>query len=82
MLVMRELTNVKQRRAISETSAEGGGLVETGFSSLGRMVALPGKRPCLERLWLDYCIQAPERKSGRVWPVNRPNHSSILAACG
>jgi len=41
---MREQLNVKQRQAISETPAKGGGgLVETCFSSLGRMVAFPGK---------------------------------------
>ena len=51
---MREQLNVKQRQAISETPAKGGGggLVETCFSSLGRMVAFPGKRP-----WLG-CEQA------------------------
>jgi hypothetical protein len=44
MIVMREQRNVKQRQAISETPAKGGGrLVETWFSSLGRMVAFPGK---------------------------------------
>ena len=54
MIVMREQLNVKQRQAISETPAKGGGgLVETCFSSLGRMVAFPGKRP-----WLDCCLQA------------------------
>jgi len=80
MLVMRELTNVKLRRAISETSAEGGGLVETGFSSLGRMVALPGKRPCLERLWLDYCIQAKsliDLGGLRIGPNKRPSRQRI-----
>jgi len=45
MIVMREQLNVKQRQAISETPAKGGGLVETRFSSLGRMVAFSGKRP-------------------------------------
>jgi hypothetical protein len=41
MIVIRELLNVKQRQAISETPAKGGGagLVETCFSPLGRMVA-------------------------------------------
>jgi hypothetical protein len=40
MIVMREQLNVKQRQAISETPAKGGGgLVETWFSSLGRIVA-------------------------------------------
>ena len=41
MIVMREQLNVKQRQVISETPAKGGGggLVETCFSSLGRMVA-------------------------------------------
>jgi hypothetical protein len=41
MIVMREQLNVKQRQAIWETPAKGGGggLVETRFSSLGRMVA-------------------------------------------
>jgi hypothetical protein len=54
MIVMREQLNVKQRQAISETPAKGGGgLVETCFSSLGRMVAFPGKRP-----WLGCCLQA------------------------
>src|ERR1700757_3496928 len=43
---------VKQRQAISETAAKGGGLVETCFSSLGWMVAFPGKRP-----WLGCCLQ-------------------------
>jgi hypothetical protein len=51
---MREQLNVKQRQAISETPAKGGGgLVEACFSSLGRMVAFPGKRP-----WLGCCLQA------------------------
>jgi hypothetical protein len=54
MIVMREQLNVKQRQAISETPAKGGGtgLVETCLSSLGRMVAFPGKRP-----WLGCCLQ-------------------------
>jgi len=53
MIVMREQLDVKQRQAISETPAKGGGgLVETCFSSLGRMVAFPGKRP-----WLGCCLQ-------------------------
>jgi hypothetical protein len=54
MIVMREQLNVKQRQAISETRAKGGGggLVETCFSSLGWMVAFPGKRP-----WLGCCLQ-------------------------
>ena len=54
MIVMREQLNVKQRQAISETPAKGGGggLVETCFSSLDRMVAFPGKRP-----WLGCCLQ-------------------------
>ena len=47
MIVMREQLSVEQRQAISETPAKGGGLVETCFSSLGRMVAFPGKRPWL-----------------------------------
>ena len=49
MILMREQLNVKQRQVISGTPAKGGGggLVETCFSSLGRMVAFPGKRPCL-----------------------------------
>ena len=46
VIIMREQLNVKQRQSISETPAKGGGgLVETCFSSLGRMVAFPGKRP-------------------------------------
>jgi len=47
VIVMRKQLNVKQRQAISETPAKGGGggLVETCFSLLGRMVAFPGKRP-------------------------------------
>ena len=53
MIVMREQLSVEQRQAISETPAKGGGgLVETCFSSLGRMVAFPGKRP-----WLGCCLQ-------------------------
>jgi hypothetical protein len=54
MIVMREQLNVKQRQAILETPAKGGGggLVETRFSSLGRTVAFPGKRP-----WLGCCLQ-------------------------
>jgi len=48
-----ENASVKQRQAISETSAKGGGgLVETCFSSLGWMVAFPGKRP-----WLGCWLQ-------------------------
>jgi hypothetical protein len=54
MIVMREQLNVKQRQAISETPAKGGGggLVETCFSSFGRTVAFRGKRP-----WLACCLQ-------------------------
>jgi len=54
MIVMREQLNAKQRQAISETLAKGGGggLVETCFSSFGRTVAFPGKRP-----WLGCCLQ-------------------------
>jgi hypothetical protein len=54
MIVMREQLSVKQRQAISETPAKGGGggLVETCFSSLGRMAAIPGKRP-----WLGSCLR-------------------------
>jgi hypothetical protein len=54
MIVMREQLSVKQRQAISETPAKGGGggLVETCFSSLGRMAAFPGKRP-----WLGSCLR-------------------------
>ena len=53
MIVVCELLNVKQRQAISETPAKGGGagLVETCSSSLGR-IAFPGKR-----LWLGRCLQ-------------------------
>jgi hypothetical protein len=53
MIVMREQLSVEQRQAISETPAKGGGLVETCFSSLGRMVAFPGKRP-----WLAVAFRA------------------------
>jgi hypothetical protein len=54
MIVMREQLSVEQRQAISETPAKGGGgLVETCFSSLGRMVAFPRKRP-----WFGCCLQA------------------------
>ena len=50
---MREPLNVKQKQVISETPAkDGGGLVETCFSSLGRMVAFQIKRP-----WLGCCHQ-------------------------
>jgi hypothetical protein len=51
MIVMREQLNVKQRlsRRPRPKAAE---LVETCFSSLGRMVAFPGKRP-----WLGCCLQ-------------------------
>jgi hypothetical protein len=53
MIVMREQLSVEQRQSISGTPAKGGGgLVETCFSSLGRMVAFPGKRP-----WLGCCLQ-------------------------
>ena len=54
MIVIGEQLNVKQRQAISETPAKGGGggLVESCFSLLGRMVAFPGKRP-----WLGCCLQ-------------------------
>ena|SRR6516225_10688449 len=53
LLVCSSKMPPKQRQAISETSAKGGGgLVETCFSSLGRMVAFPGKRP-----WLGCCLQ-------------------------
>ena len=41
VIIMREQLNVKQRQSISETPAKGGGgLVETCFSSLGRMVGV------------------------------------------
>jgi len=54
VIILREQLNVKQRQAISETPAKGGGgLVETCFSSLGRMVAFPGERP-----WLGCRLQA------------------------
>jgi len=55
MIVMREQLNVKQRQAISETPAKGGGggLVETCFSLLDRKVAFPGKRP-----WLGVAFRA------------------------
>ncbi len=44
VIIMREQLNVKQRQAISETPAKGGGgLVRTGFSSVGRTVAFPAK---------------------------------------
>jgi hypothetical protein len=54
MIVMREQLSVKQRQAISETPAKGGGggLLKTCFSSLGGMAAFPGKRP-----WLGSCLQ-------------------------
>ena len=54
VIIMREQLNVKQRQAISETPAKGGGggLVETCFSLLGRMAAVPDKRP-----WLGCCLQ-------------------------
>jgi hypothetical protein len=54
MIVMREQLSVKQRQAISETPAKGGGggLVETCFSSLDQMAAFPGKRP-----WLGSYLQ-------------------------
>jgi hypothetical protein len=53
VIIMREQLNVKQRQAISETPAKGGGgLVETCFSSLGRMAAFSG-----ERSWLGCCLQ-------------------------
>jgi hypothetical protein len=53
VIIMREQLNVKQKQAISETPAkDGGGLVETCFSSLGRMVAFQVKRP-----WLGCCLQ-------------------------
>jgi hypothetical protein len=53
MIVMCEQLSVEQSQAISETPAKGGGgLVETCFSSLGRMVAFPSKRP-----WLGCCLQ-------------------------
>jgi hypothetical protein len=54
MIVMREQLSVEQRQAISETPAKGGGgLGKTCFSSLGRMVAFPGKRP-----WLAVAFRA------------------------
>jgi hypothetical protein len=44
---------VSPSSAISKTPAKGGGCwVETCFSSLGRMVAFPGKRP-----WLGCCLE-------------------------
>jgi hypothetical protein len=53
VIIMREQLNIKQRQSISETPAKGGGgLVESCFSSLGGMVAFPGKRP-----WLACCLQ-------------------------
>jgi hypothetical protein len=44
MIVMCKQLSVEQRQALSETPAKGGGgLVETCFSSLGRMVAFSGQ---------------------------------------
>src|SRR5215472_1430027 len=67
MIIMREQLNVNQRQAISETPAKGGGggLVETCFSSLGRMVTFSGKRPWLSGresskavAWPPLCVES------------------------
>jgi hypothetical protein len=65
MIVMREQLNVKQRQAISETPAKGGGggLVETCFSSLGRMVAFPGKRARTSQLRGPRLFVRPQRNA-------------------
>jgi hypothetical protein len=77
VIIMREQLNVKQRQAISETPAKGGGgLVETCFSSLGRMVAFPGKRP-----WLGCCLQGSvliECYLKHVRQISTDRRSSIL----
>jgi len=77
VIIMREQLNVKQRQAISETPAKGGGgLVETCFSSLGRMVGFPGKRP-----WLGCCLQGSvliECYLKHVRRISTDRRSSIL----
>jgi hypothetical protein len=73
MIVIREQLSAKQRKAISETPAKGGrGLVETCFSSLGRMVAFPGKRP-----WLGCCLQG----SVLIECWHRPNKNQSRNSC-
>src|SRR5262245_23718342 len=53
LIIMRGQVNVEQREAISWTPAKGCGvLVDTCFSSLGRIVAVPAERP-----WLGCCLQ-------------------------
>jgi hypothetical protein len=55
--------------ALSETPAKGGeGLVETCFSSLGRMVAFPGKRP-----WLGCCLEGSVLIECALSPTHSPN---------
>jgi hypothetical protein len=77
VIIMREQLNVKQSQAISETPAKGGGgLVETCFSSLGRMVAFPGKRT-----WLGCCLQGSvliECYLKHVRRISTDRRSSIL----
>jgi hypothetical protein len=77
VIIMREQLNVKQRQSISETPAKGGGgLVETCFSSLGRMVGFPGKRP-----WLGCCLQGSvliECYLKHVRRISTDRRSSIL----
>jgi hypothetical protein len=76
MIVMREQLSVKQRQAISETPAKGGGggLVETGFSSLGRMAAFPGKRP-----WLGSCLRKQPNCSVFAGSKNNSPRPSIFS---
>ena len=69
VIVMREQLNVKQRQDISETPAKGGGggLVESCFSLLGRIVAFPGKLPCPRLLPSGQCTHDPHRE--RLPPI-------------
>jgi hypothetical protein len=74
VIIMRERLNVKQRQAVSETVAKGGGgFVEPCFSSLGRMVSFSGKRP-----WLDGCLRASALIDSRSRSIPKPEGSGTL----
>ena len=92
MIIMREQLNVNQRQAISETPAKGGGggLVETCFSSLGRMVTFPGKRPWLSGresskavAWPPLCVESEvkTRVETSLFTINSRQGRFTKAVC-
>jgi hypothetical protein len=64
---------------MSETPAKGGGgLVETRFSSLGRMVAFPGKRPwdSLAGVTHEY-----RNRTCRAWLLEKTDIAGVVTIC-